>query len=157
MRCCKFPKGYCSNNFNISDYVKIVEITSIQDYNRLGLNRLSEHKKFENDRKKRASKAVTSIRHRNAIQKSTLWTQRYFADDNLQIYVLFSWHTFLFFLLFYFHCCHLLCNYKFLLLIQQILWLLFCNAACFYVDNKTVCVQNNKFFVIYFYILFNEI
>ena len=40
---------------------------------------------------------------------------------NFKIQVFFLWHTFLCLLLFCLDCCHLLSNYKFLLLIQQIL------------------------------------
>ena len=32
LRCCKFPKGYSSNNSNINDYINIVETKSTQYY-----------------------------------------------------------------------------------------------------------------------------
>ena len=44
---------------------------------------------------------------------------------NFQIYAFLSWHTFLCLLIVYLHYHHLLINYKFLLLIQQILWRFF--------------------------------
>ena len=45
---------------------------------------------FENDRKQTASKAVTSIRHRNNIEKSTWKTHRYLVDFESPIHVQIS-------------------------------------------------------------------
>ena len=45
---------------------------------------------FENDRKETASKAVTSIRHWNDIEKSTWRTHRYLVDFESQIQVKIS-------------------------------------------------------------------
>ena len=42
---------------------------------------------FENDRKETKSKAVTSIRHRNDIEKSTWKTHRYLVDFESRIHV----------------------------------------------------------------------
>ena len=42
---------------------------------------------FENNRKETASKAVTSIWHRNDIEKSTCKTHRYFVDFESRIHV----------------------------------------------------------------------
>ena len=42
---------------------------------------------LENDRKETASKAVTSIRHQNDIEKSTWKTHRYFVDFESRIHV----------------------------------------------------------------------
>ena len=42
---------------------------------------------FENDRKETKSKAVTSIRHRNDIEKSTWKTHRYFVHFESRIHV----------------------------------------------------------------------
>ena len=42
---------------------------------------------FENDRKETASKAVTSVQHRNGIEKSTWKTHRYFVDFESRIHV----------------------------------------------------------------------
>ena len=42
---------------------------------------------FKNDRKETASKTITSIRHRNDIEKSTWRTHRYFADFESRIHV----------------------------------------------------------------------
>ena len=42
---------------------------------------------FENDRKETASKAVTSIRHQNDIEKSTWKTHRYVVNFESQIHV----------------------------------------------------------------------
>ena len=50
LRCFKIPKGYSSNSSNISDYITIFEITSIQNYTRLAQNRLSKQKILGNDR-----------------------------------------------------------------------------------------------------------
>ena len=90
LRCCKIPKGYTSNSSNISDYVKIVEITSTQYYTRLAWNRLPEQKKLENDRMETASTEVASIQCRNNIEKSTGRTHRYFVDFGSQTHVKIS-------------------------------------------------------------------
>ena len=48
--CFKISKGYSSNSSNISDYITIFEITSIQNYTRLAQNRLPKQKILGNDR-----------------------------------------------------------------------------------------------------------
>ena len=71
LRCCKILKRYSFNSSNISDYVHIVEITLTQHYTKLALIRFPEQKMLENDRTEKVNKAVTSIRRRNDIEKST--------------------------------------------------------------------------------------
>ena len=66
---------------------------------------------------------------------------------------MFSWHTFLFFLLFYFHCSHLLCNYKFLLLIQQIIWLFLAMPSIFTWTIK-LCVSKITKSLLFIFIYF---
>ena len=80
----KFPK----------DIVPIVPISVITSISlklhqpcRLAQNRFPEQKIFDNDRKEIAHKAVTSIPHRNDIEKSTWKTHRYFADFESRIHV----------------------------------------------------------------------
>ena len=80
----KIPKRHSSNT---SDYVNMNEITSTQHYTRLVWKRFPEEKVFENDRKETASKAGTSIWHRNNIEKSTWRTRRYFVDFSCGIHV----------------------------------------------------------------------
>ena len=87
LRCCKIPKGYSSNSSNISHFVNIVEVTSTQHYIRLVQNWFPEQKMFENDRKELASKKVTSIWHRNGIEKSTWKADRNFVYFESRIHV----------------------------------------------------------------------
>ena len=87
MRCWKIPKGYSFDGSNVSDYINIVEITSTQRYTRLAQNRFPEQKMSENDRMVTAGKAVTSIRLRNDIEKSTWRTHRYFVYFESRIHV----------------------------------------------------------------------
>ena len=87
MRCCKFPKRCKSNSSNSSDYVNIGEITSTQHYTRIALNRFPEEKLLGNDRMEMASTEVTSIRHRNDIEKSMWRTHRYFVNFGSRIHV----------------------------------------------------------------------
>ena len=52
----------------------MVEITLTQYYTRLAENRFREQKMFENDRKEIENEAVTPIRRRNDVKKSTWGT-----------------------------------------------------------------------------------
>ena len=87
LRCCKIPKGYSSNSSNISGYINIVAIPVAIRIIAIPDQIFPEQKMLENDRMEIASKAVTSIRHRNDIEKSTWRTHRYFVNFESRIHV----------------------------------------------------------------------
>ena len=87
LHCCKYSPRYSSNSSNISDYVNIIEFAWTQHYTRIAQNTFPEQKMLENDTMETESTGVTSIRHRNNIEKSTWKTHSCFVDFESRIHV----------------------------------------------------------------------